>query len=65
MTMDFADRMGRGEQDMGFRGHFPGYLRTIGKLSLMGIIPDGEMQIHMIIRGGQEERKVHRRRGKK
>ena len=53
-TVDFAAQMGSGEEDVEFGGISPEYLRTVGRrlqTNLMGIITDGEMQIHMAIRG--------------
>ena len=55
--MDFSEWMGRVEQDVAFIGK--GTFQRIGellvdsyKMNLTRTIPDGEMQIHMIIRGG-------------
>ena len=64
-TMDFPDRMGRGEQDMEFRENFAAYLRPIDgqlQMSLVGIVPGGELQIHMIMRGGHRQKESTMRR---
>ena len=53
-TMEFAEKLGRGAKDMEFCENFTAYLRTVGRQYGMSLteVPDGEMHIHMIIRGG-------------